>query len=326
MLYGKSKKSTLIYATIFLVSTLLFTFSYIAFKEQIILLRLKKLKLRLKNITQLTQTGDCKEAHLSPDGNFIVFSRGKEISSSLWLMKTSESSMKQITKGFYDVSPFYSPDGRQIIFARLIPEEKGFYAWLIEVKNSSSRPLNIYLGAAGTGSFAWNPDGKKVALCRGSDIEGKIYLLDLKSKNLKPLYIPNAQLASMPSWSPNGKKIVYQLLITHPLPDGSSNPYGHCHLWVTDLSEDKFYQLTYGSEDEIQEAPSWSPDGKWIAYIYQNLEKEEKAKICLISSDGRTQVELTNWGDYEGPISWFPNGKEILFLKSGDIWKATIDF
>jgi Tol biopolymer transport system component len=116
----------------------------------------------------------------------------------------------------------------------------------------------------------------------------------------------------------------------------SEDPYNHRHIWVTDLKNKKYYQLTFGRTEILQEYPAWSPDEKWIAYI-NNDYRYGKAQICIISSDGKKQAVLTKWGKYQGPLSWSPDGKRILFAKWGgkatyragpmaDIWTAEIKF
>ncbi|MEA3230356.1 MAG: hypothetical protein U9Q05_01190, partial [Thermodesulfobacteriota bacterium] len=62
-----------------------------------------------------------------------------------------------------------------------------------------------------------------------------------------------------PSWSPDGKKIVF-----------SSNRTGNFDIWVLDLKADRLTQLTHHSGDD--KSPVWSPNGKYI--YFQSLRAE----------------------------------------------------
>ncbi len=118
----------------------------------------------------------------------------------------------------------------------------------------------------------------------------------------------------------------------HPAihPDGSriafsSNRSGFWDLYILDLADGKVFQLT--STPEYDGAPTWSPDGKWIAfesYLDDNLE------IQILSLDTNSQpIRLTEDSSRDHSPSWSPNGRDIAFVsdRSGEdeIWLAKLD-
>jgi Tol biopolymer transport system component len=67
----------------------------------------------------------------------------------------------------------------------------------------------------------------------------------------------------------------------------------------------------------IDNYPSWSPDGKLIAYCHSDA-IIEKNGIYLIQPDG-TGNRLWQQGTFETP-NWSPDGQWIIFSKSGQLW------
>ena len=117
-----------------------------------------------------------------------------------------------------------------------------------------------------------------------------------------------------PAIHPDGSKIAF-----------SSNRSGFWDLYTLDLTNGKVFQLT--NTPEYDGAPTWSPDGKWIAfesYLEDNLE------IQILSLETNSQpIRLTDDGSRDYSPSWSPNGRDIAFVsdRSGEdeIWLAKLD-
>ena len=61
--------------------------------------------------------------------------------------------------------------------------------------------------------------------------------------------------------------------------------------------------------------PSWSPDGKQIAFYSHRDGKDE---IYVMNADGSGQKRLTNNLACDGEPSWSPDGKKIAFVSERD--------
>ena len=96
-----------------------------------------------------------------------------------------------------------------------------------------------------------------------------------------------------PSWSPDGKKIVFR---------------DHDGIWILDLeSKHQIFVSPLGSH------PSWSPDGKNIAYAHKG--------ICLWDIETGNSNSLSPVGNHP---KWFPDSDALIFQHQG-IWQIHVD-
>jgi Tol biopolymer transport system component len=67
-------------------------------------------------------------------------------------------------------------------------------------------------------------------------------------------------------------------------------------------------------------SPSWSPDGRWIAFAQSNTLKKMRA-------NGSHQVNLVKGvvSDIDTKISWSPDGRRLAFSKKDDLWTVKRD-
>lgn len=97
-------------------------------------------------------------------------------------------------------------------------------------------------------------------------------------------------------WSPDGRKIAF--VSAHAF-DAEGNPSGGTDIWMMDVESKKQFNLT-NSEELIEYAPSWSPDGKQIAF--QAAPPNDAYQIFIINADGAGPKQLTTRGRNSNPV------------------------
>ncbi|MGZ3623050.1 MAG: hypothetical protein ACXWPG_08095, partial [Ktedonobacteraceae bacterium] len=182
--------------------------------------------------TQLTSCiGVCngaQEAKWSPDGSKIVYDvadnpilpSGYASAIALWIMHADGSHAVQITHpqpptSIGDNRPAWSPDGKQIIFARnhLLGQSYDYddqTLFLINLDGSGLKQLTAW-GHLEAGDARWSPDGKRILFqSYGSFPLGPIpQLYTIFPDGTHLTQLTSNEYNFEPAWSPDGAKIIF---------------------------------------------------------------------------------------------------------------------
>jgi dipeptidyl aminopeptidase/acylaminoacyl peptidase len=101
-------------------------------------------------------------------------------------------------------------------------------------------------------------------------------------------------------WSPDGEQVVFV-----------SNISGRDNLWIVPAQGGWPSQLTVS--EERQDAPTWSPDGRWIAF-QSDHHGDEQWDLFVVSPEGGEVRNLTRTREVaeQGPL-WSPDSRRIAY-------------
>jgi dipeptidyl aminopeptidase/acylaminoacyl peptidase len=278
--------------------------------------------------------------------------------TDIWMVSADGARTVQLTfTPDGESSPRWSPDGKYLSFlaSRGTDDEKkkGAQVWLLDVKGGEAQKLTDIDG--GVGDYSWSPDATRIVFTKSDkdpdaepekkdgwkrkttppividryhfkqDRQGylkrlytHIWVFDVATKKTEPI-TDGAWDDSAPVWSPDGTTIAFVSK------RGGSDPDRHndTNIYVVEAKAGAEARAvtTYAGADGGR--PSWSPDGKWIAYVQIDEQKYSAyglAKLAIVPAAGGPSRVLTGSLDrpVQGQAWWSADGGHLTFIVSDD--------
>ena len=282
------------------------------------------------------------EPAFSPDGRYIYFSVDRTPGGTFVYAQDSNGQVFEIrrhdletgdTQSFVNgaggsVRPTPSPDGRYLAFVRRIRGQSALF--VKDLVSGSETPIyaeldhdlqEVWAVHGVYPNMDWTPDSKSIVFWAGgklkriaidtqavTDIEfhvndtRTVYQAPRPKLEVAPASFDSKMVRNAES-SPDGSTIVFESggrLYTRTLPDGRPT------------------RLTSDEDDHFEYDPSWSRDGRHIAFVTWNDEK--LGQIHSVRASGGRSKQLTrNPGHYHGP-RYSPDGTSLVFAVTDGGW------
>jgi dipeptidyl aminopeptidase/acylaminoacyl peptidase len=260
---------------------------------------------------------DVRDAQLSPDGKWVAYTvstvdtAADKSDTDVWIASwDGRQQMRMTSSPESENAPRWSPDGRYLSFLSSRPgKAKGNQVWLLDRNGGEAQQFTDVKGRLT--SYDWSPDSRKLLLVMAdrdpndpADDErpsGGPAATGAAAKAPKPIVIDKYKF----------KQDVVGYLTAPPT-----------RLYLFDVATKKAEALT----DAVLEAsaPTWSPDGKWIAFAARSGKDAERYNTTnLFVTEARTGAvprQITQYdgvhGSTRGRAEWSPDGSKLVYLQS----------
>jgi dipeptidyl aminopeptidase/acylaminoacyl peptidase len=254
-------------------------------------------------------------------------------------------------------SPRWSPDNKYLAFLTTRGDEsqkkQGAQVWLLNRSGGEGQQSTNIKG--GVTDFAWSPDGKRLALVAKDadpddepekkdgwkrktappividryhfkqDREGylralhsHLWLFDLDTRTAEAL-TSGLFDEQAPAWSPDGRSIAF---VSNRTSDPDRNNDSNIYVIEAKAGAQSRQLTTYKGNDGGQ--PSWSPDGKWIAYLQGDETKYSAYSMNTLAivpavEEGQPRI-LTPSLDRPlgGKVVWTSDSHQLMFVVTDD--------
>jgi Tol biopolymer transport system component len=155
----------------------------------------------------------------------------------------------------------------------------------------------------------WSPDGKSIVFTSERNGSADLFRVNADGRGLKAL-TTDPSYDDQAAFSPDGLKLVFV----------STREGGTASLWMLDLRSLRAQRLTAGTGGDFR--PSWSPDGKWIAFASGRgkpapfsegrWERLQLADLYIVHPDGSGLKKLPVKQDFCGNPKWMGDSRHIV--------------
>jgi Tol biopolymer transport system component len=264
-------------------------------------------------LPQLT-TGP-SSASFTPDGRSLIYS----MSGSLWRQVVGSDEAIELThpRAAYDYQPDVAPDGKSVVFSRYSGD--AIELWRLDLE--SGREQQLTRAKAVNVEPRISPDGKRLAWVSTQGTgHFNLFLAEMGAnglRNARPLlgerrskivryYYSAIDHAINPSWTPDGKRILY---VTN-----NEVAWGTGDLWsvAVDNPEDRIRILS--EETSWSARPETSPDGKLV--LFATYHGRQWRQLWVTNAAGMAQLPLT-FGEFDRwNARWSPDGRRIALISN----------
>jgi TolB protein len=311
----------------------------------------------------------------SPDSKWLAFTSDRDSNAghlpgrwerlqslSIYVIHPDGSDLRRVTRGRGVAgSPRWSPDAKRIYYY----ETTELGAWYAEFGNEAKGTTQIVSVDIADGSVIQHTTGDGVRVApQPLPYEALGYVAKLKDGNVirvvqKDGTTVQSQAGNIqgPSWSTDGKQVVYYKFTTSASPEvlpafsretgfrlvklaegmvfPALSPKGD-QIAVTTGNFDSLTLMKLDGSDRktllsekgsLALAPSWSPTGDRIAFsqgIYFRAGPHPVGQVGLINTDGTGLHSISVEGTNSGFPSWSPDGQKIVYEQDGHLVVLTV--
>jgi serine/threonine-protein kinase len=198
-------------------------------------------------------------------------------------------------------TPRLSPDGKRLAFAK--GNSQGTDIWVKDLQRDTATQLSFLTGE--NRNPVWTPDGKEIVFRSQNPQNPGLYCIRSDGSG-EAERLTNGSDLSIPScFSPDGRRLAFETIVAE----------GNARILTVSVERDSNH-LRLGKPEpflgskNIQTAPAFSPDGRWLAYMSNESGTFEVYVRPFPGPGGRWQISASG-GVYP---RWSQGERELFFV------------
>jgi len=236
----------------------------------------------------------------SAEGTLVFRSGENEGRRLVWVDRTGKEIGDEGDEALYG-SPAISPDGTHVAFRIQDPQTGNFDVWVRDLKRAVTTRLTFDPG--NDNDPAWSPDGKKIAFDSTRGDSHGIYVKDASGAGAVEQVVKSDVGISPVAWSRDGRWLMCDQRNKDNTRDVVAVPMtGDERGKVVPFVQSRFFDVR----------PSFSPDGRWVAYESWESGRAEIYVQPFPGPGGKWQIS----GEGGSEPRWSADGKEIFYLSA----------
>ena len=233
----------------------------------------------------------------------IVFASNRDGDWNIYSMDVNGNNLLQLTDHEKsDTDPACSPDGRRIAFR----SERDFKPDLYVMDRDGNNVIRFTNDNDFESRPSWSPDGTRIAFSAFRFLVGnsEIYVMDAEGND--PINLTKHEMDDVvPSWSPDGSQIAFSSKPADVIAAAAFN------IFVMNADGKGRRNLTGDTNLTNSFNPTWSPDGKKIAFSAQH---NHIYGIYVMTAEGRKLEMLSDGEGNNWKPAYSPDGTRIAYV------------
>jgi TolB protein len=260
-------------------------------------------------------TSGPSSASFTPDGKDLIYSMG----GSLWRQAIGSDEAVELThsRAAYDYQPDVAADGGSVVFSRY--DGNAIELWRLNLRTGRERPLTS--GGAVNVEPRLSPDGKRIAWVStigtghfnlfiadmGADgLRNAHPLLGERQSEIKRYYYSTYDHALNPSWTRDGKRILYV--------SNTEVAWGTGDIWSVAADNPQDRRKVLSEETSWSARPETSPDGKLV--LFSSYHGRQWKQLWVTTPGGTAPLPLS-FGEFDRwNARWSPDGERIALVSN----------